>query len=542
MNAPYPNIESLRRGLDEQAVNVLIEAAKLIGQSLDPATAIEGILKVLSEELEFTRGRVLLPNYKSNHLLISYSYGLNDAEIRRGVYALGEGVTGKVMANGEIALVPNVALEPTYLARVSRSTPINSQPLAYIAVPIFKEDKPIGVLAVHPRNSSHGPLTIGLFVLQIISQMISQVLSIKKLVKKQTEQLLVENKQLKNEKLIESMAAGLHGQSSAFLKAVRKASLAARSDAAVLLVGESGSGKEKFARMIHQLSEQRSSPFICINCAAIPEQLLESELFGHTKGSFTGASSNRTGKFEAANGGTLFLDEIGDMPLELQSKLLRVLQEKLIQKVGGDKEIPINVRIISATNKNLENAVNSAGFRLDLFYRLNVVSITLPPLRERKQDIKTLAIHFLNRGNQRYVRNIILTEEALQLLESYSWPGNIRQLENVIERAIIMADEDELSVVKLQSTLNEEANISIPSICPLPANGNTNFNPSGDSSNQPIRGYSRVNNLERPAIIDAIQKAKGNKAAAAKLLGMTSRQLHYRLRKLNISETELVPQ
>ena len=539
MNAPYPNIESLRRGLDEQAVNVLIEAAKLIGQSLDPATAIEGILKVLSEELEFTRGRVLLPNYKSNHLLISYSYGLNDAEIRRGVYALGEGVTGKVMANGEIALVPNVALEPTYLARVSSSTPINNRPLAYIAVPIFKEDKPIGVLAVHPQESPHGTLTIELFVLQVISQMICQILAINNLVKKQTEQLLVENKKLKNDKLIESVATGLHGQSPAFLKAVHKASLAAKSDAAVLLVGESGSGKEKFARMIHQLSDHRDYPFICINCAAIPEQLLESELFGHTKGSFTGATSNRAGKFEAANGGTLFLDEIGDMPLELQSKLLRVLQEKTIQKVGGDREIPVNVRIISATNKNLESAVNNAVFRLDLFYRLNVVSITLPPLRERKQDIKTLALHFLNRGNQRYVRNIILTEESLGLLESYSWPGNIRQLENVIERAIIMADEDELTLEQLQLTLNEEANISIASVCPIPRNENNSLDLSANLSNQSVRGYSRVNNLEKPAIINAVQKSKGNKAAAAKLLGMTPRQLHYRLRKLEIDDSDL---
>ena len=315
--------------------------------------------------------------------------------------------------------------------------------------------------------------------------------------------------------------------------------MAAKSEAAVLLVGESGSGKEKFARMIHQLSDRRDMPFICINCAAIPEQLLESELFGHEKGSFTGAIQNRIGKFELASGGTLFLDEIGDMPLELQAKLLRILQEKKLQRVGGNNEIDVNVRIISATNKELENAVNISDFRLDLFYRLNVISIQLPPLRERADDIKLLALHFLNRANQRYSRNAILTPNTLQLLESYSWPGNIRQLENVIERAIIMSDQDKISEEQLESILNDEAKICIVPSFKQPPSHHGQSTLTAQASEFHNRAYSRVRKMEKPAILEAIARAHGNKTSAAKMLGMTPRQLHYRIKKLGITEVDI---
>jgi Nif-specific regulatory protein len=242
------------------------------------------------------------------------------------------------------------------------------------------------------------------------------------------------------------------------------------------------------------------------------------------------------GKFELASGGTLFLDEIGDMPLELQSKLLRVLQEKSIQKIGSNRDVAVDVRIISATNKNLEMAVNSGEFRLDLFYRLNVVKIGLPPLRERKEDIRLLALHFLNRGNQRYQRNVILTPEALDVLEGYPWPGNIRQLENVIERAVIMSDYDIIAVSQLQTILSEEANIDIDSN----NKANAAHAPGGFYAEipaypGPIRGYAKVQENEGPRIMEALQKANGNKTAAAKLLGMTPRQLHYRIKKLEIS-------
>lgn len=522
----------MQNGLEEQAVKVLVEAAELIGQSLDPTTAIEGILSLLSEKLLLNHGRVLLPKTDSSELIIRYSCGLTASEQDRGIYALGEGVTGKVMSSGHIALIPNVNLEPTYLARVSAATHIQNNPLAYIAVPITQEDTTIGVLAVHPDNDDQTKLTSHLFVLQIMAQMICQILRINNLVKEKTKTLINENKKLRSMHTHDPVTMEMQGKSPAFIKAIEKATLSAKSEAAVFLHGESGSGKEKFARMIHQQSDRRDKPFICINCAAIPHNLLESELFGHEKGSYTGATTNRIGKFELAKGGTVFLDEIGDMPFDLQSKLLRVLQEKVIQRVGASKDLPIDVRIISATNVNLEEAVNRSEFRLDLFYRLNVVRINLPPLRARKEDIRLLALHFLSRENQRYTRNVILTEDAMDLLEHYEWPGNIRQLENVIERAVIFNHQDKISVEYLRNILKEEASISL-NVNSAPKLKQTQ-SPSSISFDDTIRGYARVIEDDRPKIIEAIHKTRGNKTAAARILGMTPRQLHYRINKLEI--------
>lgn len=292
-----------------------------------------------------------------------------------------------------------------------------------------------------------------------------------------------------------------------------------------MLVGESGTGKEKFARMIHVAGIRSDQPFICINCAAIPESLLESELFGHEKGSFTGAISAHTGKFELASGGTIFLDEIGDMDIDLQAKLLRTLQEKSIQRIGGSQEIPVDVRIITATHKNLQDMVNNGMFRLDLYYRLNVIRINLPALRERKGDIRLLATYFINRENQRYGRNIILQEEALVMLAQYDWPGNIRQLENVIERTVIMTDKNLVSASDIEQILTEDARIGHAS------EHRTLYNSIPAMIGRP---YARVQEQERQFILDALQRSGGNKTQAAKQLGFTARQLHYRLTKLEI--------
>jgi Nif-specific regulatory protein len=300
-----------------------------------------------------------------------------------------------------------------------------------------------------------------------------------------------------------------------------------------MLTGESGVGKERFARMIHLASERRDSPFVCVNCAAIPEQLLETELFGHEKGAFTGADKARYGKFELASDGTVFLDEIGDMNLELQAKLLRVLQEKSIQRVGSNREIKTNVRVIAATNINLDDAINQGAFRLDLYYRLNVIRIQLPPLRERDGDIRLLANYFLNRENQRYKRNIVFAPSALNKLEAYTWPGNIRQLENVVERAVIMAEHDVIYEDDIDMILQEEASIRIDTQ-PIPSEDN-NADMDRGGAYCDVRPYSRVRDDERKKILQAIRQAKGNKTRAARDLGLTARQLRYRLEKLQLN-------
>ena len=335
---------------------------------------------------------------------------------------------------------------------------------------------------------------------------------------------------------------GIIGKSSLLRDALNTASRAAQSQASVMLLGESGTGKEKFARMIHDMSDRRLQPFVAINCAAIPENLLESELFGYEKGSFTGASQTRKGKFELATGGTLFLDEIGDMTIELQSKLLRVLQENVIQRIGGRSEIPVNVRIITATHQNMQSAVNNNLFRLDLFYRLNVIKIKLPPLRERKEDIGILSRYFWDIQNEKRKISILLTEEAINSLKNYNWPGNIRQLENVLERAAIMSDGNIVTGSDIKNIVRDESYIdpvsnNHPNEYDADQNEKITYYKFGESNEeQPIvRPYYRVTDEEKEQIVQVLKSARGNKTYAAKKLGLTPRQLHYRMEKLKIN-------
>ena len=323
---------------------------------------------------------------------------------------------------------------------------------------------------------------------------------------------------------------GILGRSVALQDALHQARRAAASHAPIMLNGESGTGKERFARMIHLASDRHEQPFVCLNCANVPENLLESELFGHEKGSFTGATGARAGKFELASGGTLFLDEIGEMSLSLQAKLLRVLQEQVIQRIGSNRDTRIDVRIITATHRNLESAVNVCTFRLDLYYRLNVIRIPLPALRERGSDIRLLASYFLSRENQRYGRNVVLLGDAMRLLENYAWPGNVRQLENVMTRLVIMSDSEGVSREQMEKLLQEESAIDIDQ--GLPASSAT---AGAAPLAMPLRPYFRVDDQERERICDALRLSRGNKTSAAQYLGLSVRQLHYRVRKLGIS-------
>lgn len=512
------------QGLTSEFAAVILAAAKLIGKSLEPAVAIGGILKLLSTELCLDKGRVVLPDPDTKLLRIAYAHGLSDEDIRKGSYAPGEGVTSRVMLSGEIALIPNVADDPDFLARVTPDADNYAQPLAYIAVPIVQNDTPVGVLAVQCRVPKKAPFVQDLNVLQIVAAMIGQILHINTLVGEKTRELRQEYERLERiEQIAGEAVHGIVGRSPALSRAVDEARKAAASSlATVMLIGESGTGKERFARMIHLSSERRDKPFVCINCAAIPPNLLESELFGYEKGSFTGANSSRPGKFEIAAGGTLFLDEIGDMAPDLQAKLLRVLQEKTVQRIGSGHEIPVDVRIVSATNKQLEDAVRNNAFRLDLYYRLNVIPITLPPLRERQGDIQLLALYFLARYDQQQHRNVMFTPEALQRLADYDWPGNVRQLENIIERLVIMSDAELVTGEEIDRMLLMEATIK-------PENWN------GETTMEfPPRPYRKVRKNEREDIVAALRLAQGNKTDAARRLGMSPRQLHYRLIKLNI--------
>lgn len=313
--------------------------------------------------------------------------------------------------------------------------------------------------------------------------------------------------------VIGNATEGPVGTSDAFMKAKELALKAARADSTVLVTGESGTGKEVMARLLHQASPRQNGPFIPVNCGAIPENLMESELFGYDKGAFTGALQEKPGKMELAHGGTLFLDEIGEMPLSLQVKLLRVLQERVVDRLGARQSRSVDFRLVAATNRNLSQEVSAGRFREDLFYRLNVIPVHLPPLRERGTDLDSLAQYFLARFNQRLGTSFVLDEGHLHELKTYSWPGNIRELENILERSVVLSEPG-----RLQLFLPDSMNVSKESV-PL-----KHENSLLDSRQA----------AEKEVILKALEQCGGNKSQAAVVLGISRRTLLYKVKALAI--------
>lgn len=530
---------------------VILEMAKLLEKPLDASRTIQGILRLLSQLYGLNCGRVSLPVPATNTMEVRYSYGLSMDDLKAGRFTLNinQGVTGYVMRTGSIGLVPDVNKEPLFIYRVAELSNHSGGRMTFIAVPILESGTPIGVLSVQREGLHERPFDGDISLLRIAASMVGQVLRIHQFVVDQTAHLVKENQHLRHSIAIEAMlkqslAHGILGTSPALMDAVRATIQVARSDAPVMLLGESGTGKEKFARMTHQQSDRREKPFICINCAAIPADLLESELFGHAKGAFTGASQSKQGKIVQADGGTLFLDEIGDMPLALQAKLLRVLQEKKVDPVGSDNAISVDFRVITATHVNLQESVNQGRFRLDLFYRLHVVPVQLPPLRERQEDIRQLALHFLNELNHHYERNWSLDADAFEILERFDWPGNIRQLQNVLERTALTSDEDSLSGAKLKRSLSSESAINLPqhTNSEKAAFSASHEQPAHLAAQQPAgpgqrpygRSYNWVNQDEAAQIRAMLVDTNNNQSEAARRLNLSLRQLRYRVSKLGI--------
>lgn len=526
---------------------VILEMAKLLEKPLDAPRTIQGILRLLSQLYGLNCGRVSLPVAATNTMEVRYSYGLSPEDLKAGRFTLNinQGVTGYVMRTGSIGLVPDVNKEPLFIYRVAELSNHSGGRMTFIAVPILESGRPIGVLSVQREGLHERPFDGDISLMRIAASMVGQVLRIHQFVVDQTAHLVKENQHLRHSIAIEAMlkqslAHGILGTSPALMDAVRATIQVARSDAPVMLLGESGTGKEKFARMTHQQSDRREKPFICINCAAIPADLLESELFGHAKGAFTGASQNKQGKIVQADGGTLFLDEIGDMPLALQAKLLRVLQEKKVDPVGSDSAISVDFRVITATHVNLQESVNQGRFRLDLFYRLHVVPVQLPPLRERQEDIRQLALHFLNELNHHYERNWSLEANAFEVLERFDWPGNIRQLQNVLERTALTSDQDSLSGAKIKHSLSSESAINLPQHASGEKPGisgtaeTTAYQPSGPGQRPYGRSYNWVNQDEAAQIRATLVDTNNNQSEAARRLNLSLRQLRYRVSKLGI--------
>jgi len=512
-----------------QELLLMREVMRLIGRSLAPGLVLREMLHLMSELLGLNRGRIVLVDDTGagapRTASIQHAYGLTQAEVQRGRYAWGEGITGRVLASGQPAIVQDIDAEPLFLARAVQRSHLPPETVAFIALPIELHHAPIGVLACHRIRSRQRHLNDDLAVLRVLATLVGQLLQLEALVAEQTRQLEARNAVLANALNAKSARYGLIGNSPPLLQALGELERVSQTQATVLLLGESGTGKELFARAVHLASGRRDRPFIKVNCSAIPDALFESELFGYERGAFTGASTARAGWFEQADSGTIFLDEIGELPLAMQSKLLRTLQEGTLVRLGGQREVKVNVRLVAATNRDLAREVEAGRFRQDLYYRLNVIPIRLPSLAERREDIRPLALHFVSRANQAHQRNVNLAPDALARLEAQPWPGNIRELGNVIERLVLLAEDTLVTGEELDRFLPNVAAASPPPAAAAP---------------QPltelplVRDYAPAHSHSAQALQAALADHHGNQSRAAQSLGLTLRQFSYRLRKAGL--------
>ncbi len=527
------SLRTTQESLVDEELLVIRESVALLSKSQDEPFVIREILHLLSELLGLNRGRVVLPDRDSGELRIVYAYGLTQEEMARGRYLPGEGITGRVMTPGQTAIVQDVDAEPLFLFRAVRRESLPQETVSYIALPLEQAGIIIGVLGVHRLRDRPRPLARDMQVLKIAATLITHVILVNEFIRERTSRLESENRELKwalNKDHNTYGSFGIVGESPQLRRALRQIEQVAQTEATVLLLGESGTGKELFARALHLSSPRRDAPFVKVNCGAIPENLVESELFGYEKGAFTGATGSRPGYFEQADGGTLFLDEVGDLPLAMQVKLLRVLQEHSIQRIGARKEVPVNVRIVAATNQDLQRQVSQGKFRLDLFYRLNVIPVRLPALRERNEDIRHLVRYYLNQLNQGYQRNVNIAPAAMQRLIDHPWPGNIRQLRNVLERLALLAEDSIISEAEVIHVLHTENSNSMMEHHPIAPP------PSALAAGEPrVRAYHSVQESDRAALEAALRDSNGNKSRAAQALNMTLRQFNYRLKILGIS-------
>ncbi len=521
------------------------EVMRLVGKSLAPEVVLREMLHLISELLGLNRGRIVLADFVGDIALegladrkpgtrppghagpsssIRYAYGLTKTEMARGRYGPGEGITGRVLATAQPIIVQDIDAESQFLARSVERAQLPADTVAFIALPIEVNREVIGVLACHRIRSRDRQLADDVAVLKILATLAGQLLQLQALVADKTRALQAKNQLL--ERALETAAAryGIIGTSPALLQALSELERVSEATASVLLLGESGTGKELFARAVHLSSQRRDQPFIKVNCAAIPDTLFESELFGYERGAFTGAQTARAGWFEQADRGTIFLDEIGEMPLAMQTKLLRTLQEGTIVRLGGKREVRVSVRVVAATNRDLEVDVQAGSFRRDLFYRLNVIPIRLPSLRERRQDIRALAILFLSRVNQDNQRNVSLSSDALARLEQHPWPGNIRELGNVIERLVLLTDSTMVSSRELERFLPSTISTKPPTK-PVAA-------PLTMASAPLVRDYQTAQSHSATQLQEALAAHGGNQSRAAQAMGLTVRQFGYRLKKL----------
>ena len=501
-------------------VHLLSEIAKALAESLDLKTTLDHILSAIDIHMKLQMGTITLLDQDSETIRIMVAHGITEEAKRLGEYKLGEGITGTVFKTGEAVYVTDIEKDKRFLGKTGQRKAHEGFKMAFICVPIKLESKTIGTLSVSKETPVGENPNVDLRLLSIIATLVGQASRLNDMFEAQKAGLQEENRKLRQQLKTKFELGNMIGTSNAIQEVFRLVEQVAQSNATVMIRGESGTGKDLIAHAIHYNSLRADKPFVKINCTALPESLLESELFGHEKGAFTGASERKIGRFERANGGTIFLDEIGDFSLNLQVKLLRVIQFKEFERVGGLETIKTNVRIVVATNRNLEEDIKSGVFREDLYYRINVFPIYLPPLRERKNDIMLLADYFLEKYSKENGKNILrISTPAIDMLTRYHWPGNIRELENCIERAVLLCNDQVIRSEHLPPSLQIEHGYKVT-----------------DGRTMP----EMVENLEKEMIIEALKKNSGQRRKVAQTLGITERILGYKITKYNIYPKQII--
>ncbi len=489
---------------EARKLGTLVDVSQALAGHLSLTAGLSGVLLILVRRCSVLRGAVALLNEQTEVLEIRAQVGLRHD--REGDHSGSTpGILAETAARGEIIVIP-------------RQDDGNGDHTT-LAVPIVLHRRCVGSLVVEVRFRPERDVDRLLKFLRVVASMISQAVRIHRLLDVERQKLVSENAQLRQELQQRNPLFNLVGTSGPMRQLYESLVRVAGSNTTVLIRGESGTGKELVAQAIHLHSPRAKKPFIKVNCAALPETLVESELFGYERGAFTGALQRKKGRFELAHGGTLFLDEIGELSPATQVKLLRVLQEREFERVGGTESVPVDVRVIAATNRDLERALTDSSFREDLYYRLNVFPIFIPPLRARKADVLPLADHFIEKYAREHGKSIRrISTPAIDLLSSYHWPGNVRELENTIERAVLLADGEVIHGYHLPPTLQTA-------------------DATGTVVSTSLDGA--VEAFERSLIEDALKSARGNRSRAARLLGTTQRVISYKVRKYGIDPARL---
>ncbi|GAA5481817.1 sigma 54-interacting transcriptional regulator [Haloferula sargassicola] len=501
-----------------QELSILFDVARSLQEGDDLTHDLNKALAGITESLSLFRATLRIRNRATDENRVEASCGLSPRDIAPDLDAADLYLSQRVMETAETIVIPDVRLPQRHLsaAEVAKTKPVcfSGSKTALIGVPVIHSGEVMGTLDLVGRCTSRELLESDLRLYSLVSQLIAQAVHLRRQAQEQLEYFRLENEKLQDQVQRHLRPDNMIGNSRAMQIVYHSIEQVAASNSTVLIRGESGVGKELVAHAIHRRSQREGKAFVKINCAALPDGIVESELFGHERGAFTGAVAMRKGRFELAHRGTIFLDEIGELPLQTQAKLLRILQEREFERVGGTATLRCDVRVIAATNRPLEEFVEEGKFRQDLYYRLNVFPVFVPALRERKTDILQLADFFVEKYNQANGKKIRrISTPAIDMLMSYHWPGNVRELENCIERATLLTTEEVIHGYHLPPTLQVPTANDAPNRSTLQA---------------------ALDGVEREMIIDALKTHRGNMAAAARQLELTERVMGLRVKKHGI--------